>query len=415
MASSQVRRDLLTHPDKTILYVPGKWPPASMPYDFSKAYENGTESYEIAMDWLEGLKIKELASTASPQTSRGSSRESTPHQRFRNPRVTSASARAMEVLIRFRGSKKLYGSPERVRAHIEDLTIRPASFAPPAKLDKQVDISITYRDGWPIYLVTPRTGTTTRRAIYTHGGAWIHEIVGFHWRFVAEVAVRANCEVTVPIYPLVPLGSAAQVVPVIADLAEELVTEVGASNVSLIGDSAGATITLSAAQLLCSRGIEGPRLILLSRAGPDIQESTNSPHQPDGPWLDVPGLRVAIEQWRGDLPIDDPLVSPFFGDVNGLGPIMIFTSTRDITNADAHAFVHKAKGTGCGRDVVRGERNDPRLPTAADSRSETSPHSHRRSRGELTQHLIDVAPTPGLAWLHAAHRWWPVSWKCRSA
>jgi NTE family protein len=58
MASSQVRRDLLTHPDRTILYVPGKWPPASMPYDFSKAYENGTESYEIAMDWLEGLKIR---------------------------------------------------------------------------------------------------------------------------------------------------------------------------------------------------------------------------------------------------------------------------------------------------------------------------------------------------------------------
>ena len=28
--------------------------------------------------------------------------------------MTSASARAMEVLIRFRGSKKLYGSPERV-------------------------------------------------------------------------------------------------------------------------------------------------------------------------------------------------------------------------------------------------------------------------------------------------------------
>ena len=262
----------------------------------------------------------------------------------------------MEVLIRFRGSKKLYGSPERVRAHIEELTIRPASFAPPAKLDKQVDISITYRDGWPIYLVTPRTGTTTRRAIYTHGGAWIHEIVGFHWRFVAEVAVRANCEVTVPIYPLVPLGSAAQVVPVIADLAEELVTEVGASNVSLIGDSAGATITLSAAQLLRSRGIEGPRLILLSPALDLTFRNPRIAHiNPTDPWLDVPGLRVAIEQWRGDLPIDDPLVSPFFGDVNGLGPIMIFTSTRDITNADAHAFVHKAKEQGV--NVMLSEAN----------------------------------------------------------
>ena len=58
MASSQVRRDLALCADRTVLYVPGKWPPASMPYDFSKSYENSTESHEIAMDWLEGLTIK---------------------------------------------------------------------------------------------------------------------------------------------------------------------------------------------------------------------------------------------------------------------------------------------------------------------------------------------------------------------
>ena len=272
------------------------------------------------------------------------------------PHVTSVSARAMEVLIRFRGSKKLYGSPERVRAHIEDLRIRPASFGPPPKLDKHVDISISYRDGWPIYLVKPRTGTTTRRAIYTHGGAWIHEIVGFHWRFIAELAMRANCEVTVPIYPLVPFGSAAQVVPVIADLAAELVAESGVNNVSLIGDSAGATISLSAAQVLSARGIEGPRLILIS---PSLDLTFSNPRiaqiDPTDPWLDVPGLKVAIEQWWGDVPIDDPIVSPFFGDLRGLGPIMILTSTRDITNADAHAFVHKAKQQGV--DVTLSEAN----------------------------------------------------------
>ncbi len=59
MVSGQVRRDLALYRDRTILYVPGKWPPASMPYDFTNAYaKNGNESYELAMDWLEALEIE---------------------------------------------------------------------------------------------------------------------------------------------------------------------------------------------------------------------------------------------------------------------------------------------------------------------------------------------------------------------
>lgn len=259
----------------------------------------------------------------------------------------------MEGLIRLRGSKKMYGSPERVREHIAALKIRPASFCPPAKLDKSVRVSISYRNGWPIYVIKPRSGTAARRAIYTHGGAWIHEIVGFHWRFIAELAVRANCEVTVPIYPLVPLGSAAHVVPVIADLTEELITEVGADQVSMLGDSAGGSISLSAAFLLRDRGRDGPRLILIS---PSLDLTFTNPRvaeiNPSDPWLNVTGLQVAIEQWRRELPIEDPQVSPFFGDLRGLGPITIITSTRDITNADAHAFVEKAAQQGVAVTVL---------------------------------------------------------------
>ncbi len=59
MVSGQVRRDLALYNDRTILYVPGKWPPASMPYDFTNSYaKNGNESYELAMDWLGALEIK---------------------------------------------------------------------------------------------------------------------------------------------------------------------------------------------------------------------------------------------------------------------------------------------------------------------------------------------------------------------
>jgi len=48
----------------------------------------------------------------------------------------------------------------------------------------------------------------------------------------------------------------------------------------------------------------------------------------------------------GELRLDDPLVSPMFGELKGLAPITLFSSTRDILNPDARAFVKKAEAAG---------------------------------------------------------------------
>lgn len=57
MVAGQVRRDLNLYQDRTILYVPGHWPPAGRPYDFSKSLTNSTESYRVANQWLADLVI----------------------------------------------------------------------------------------------------------------------------------------------------------------------------------------------------------------------------------------------------------------------------------------------------------------------------------------------------------------------
>lgn len=56
-AAGQVKRDLALCQDRTILYVPGKWPAAALPYDFSKSSINASESYEQAYQWLQELEI----------------------------------------------------------------------------------------------------------------------------------------------------------------------------------------------------------------------------------------------------------------------------------------------------------------------------------------------------------------------
>ncbi|MCU1406501.1 MAG: esterase [Glaciihabitans sp.] len=251
----------------------------------------------------------------------------------------------MPTVMALRGSKSTYLSAEATLAQARQLQVRPVSFAPPQSLDKQVDVSLERINGWPVYTVSPRGSATQRRGsshqvLYLHGGSWIHEISPFHWRFIAALTVDTGATFTVPIYPLAPLGTAATVVPAVGALAAALIADGGADSVTLMGDSAGGTIALAAAQHLRDSGSPAPRrIILLSPAvdltfsDPRIAELADS-----DPWLATPGLRATADLWRGDLPLTDPLVSPLFGDLAGLSPIAVLSGTRDILNADARAL-----------------------------------------------------------------------------
>lgn len=253
------------------------------------------------------------------------------------------------------GYQREFSSAERTLALAQEHVVRPESHTPPWSIRRSVDVTLRTDTPWPVYTVTPKKGRGRGRAIYAHGGAWVHEISPFHWWLLAGLAVKTGTEFTVPIYPLVPLGTAGDVVPVVADLAAALIEEAGADSVSLLGDSAGGTIALAAALVLRDRGIPAPRDIVLIAPALDLRfiDPLIARIQPYDPWLAVPGPRAAAELWRGDLPIEDPLVSPLFGSLPGLGRITVFTGTHDITHADAVALLHKARAEGHPLDFVQ--------------------------------------------------------------
>jgi acetyl esterase/lipase len=246
------------------------------------------------------------------------------------------------------GYKREFSSAERTLALAERHVTRPEPHTPPRTIRPSVDVTLRTDMPWPVYTLTPKTGRGSGRAVYAHGGAWVHEISPFHWWLMAELAVKTGTEFTVPIYPLVPIGTAGDVVPVVADLAAALVDEVGAESVTLLGDSAGGTIALAAAMLLRDRGVPAPRDVILIAPALDLRftDPLIARIQPSDPWLAVPGPRAAGDLWRGDLPIEDPLVSPLFGSLAGIGRITVFTGTHDITHADAVALLRKARADG---------------------------------------------------------------------
>ncbi|MEO7377590.1 MAG: alpha/beta hydrolase [Nakamurella sp.] len=244
----------------------------------------------------------------------------------------------MPTLLRLHRSKAIYASVDATRAHLDDLEQHPADWAPPARLNRLVRVTLRTVGGWPVYRLSPRRPGARGEIVYLHGGAWIHEITRRQWLFAARMAVTTGRPMTVPIYPLAPFGHASQVVDGVADLAVAL-----ARPVSLLGDSAGGTIAVSAASALRDRGTPADRLVLVS---PAFDLSFTHPElariEPSDPWLSPAGLVLAADLWRRDLAVDDPRVSPLHGDLRGLPPVTIFSGTRDIMNADAHAFRRRA-------------------------------------------------------------------------
>lgn len=274
--------------------------------------------------------------------------------------------------IRMTGRNRPYTSEEGARRHLDQRRQHPEPFGPPRRMGADVEVAMVMRDGWPVYTVTPSRARPSGSVVYVHGGGWVNEIVSQHWRLIGQIAARAQTTVVVPIYPLVPVGSAEAVVGGVVDIVRECRDKYG--DTRLAGDSAGGQIALSAAMELRDRhDITLTRTVLISPAVDLTWSNPRIPEvQPNDPWLAVPGGRYLSEAWRADLDVADQRVSPVFGELAGLGPVTVFSGTYDILNPDARRLVSEAGDAGV--DVEYHERDSllhvyPLLPTASGRRA----------------------------------------------
>jgi len=269
-------------------------------------------------------------------------------------------------IIRATRRNKPFISEEGAHERVHERALRPLPYGPPKNLGADVSVDVRHEGNWPVYTLTPTKSAPVGSVIYVHGGGWVNEIVSFHWQLAAQIAAEASTVVTVPIYPLVPFATAADVAAGVVALAHANREKYG--SVALAGDSAGGQIALSVALDLRDEGVTLPATVLISPAvdltitNPDIPAV-----QPNDPMLGTPGARVLADFWRGDRELIDPVVSPLFGDPTGLGPLTIYSGTHDILNPDTRLFV--AKATEAGVEVDYTEMDGqlhvyPLLPTA---------------------------------------------------
>jgi monoterpene epsilon-lactone hydrolase len=206
---------------------------------------------------------------------------------------------------------------------------------PPAKLRKRHDVSSRQVGGFPCHTVAPRGRRAERAAVYLHGGAYISEIAPQHWALISQLA-DAGVRVEVPSYGLAPQYTYRDAYPFLTAVYRQLLADVDASAVTLVGDSAGGGLALGFAQTLLGTDLPQPRrLVLIS---PWLDLTLSHPDLPAvelrDPWLSSVGLAEAARSWAGGDDPTDPRLSPGNGPLAGLAPVDVYVGTREICLPD---------------------------------------------------------------------------------
>ena len=232
--------------------------------------------------------------------------------------------------------------------HSEESAREMALHAPqPSPMPARMRARFTATTDGGVTRVLPKRGLRSGGVlVFLHGGAYVYPLVEGQWGIVEGLIDRTGLPVIIPDYPLAPKHAATDAFDVVQPIIDEVQAEFG--RVILFGDSAGGGLAISLAMQRRDAGarqVDG--LVLYA---PWVDVTMMNPAITDVQRLDkilrVPGLAWAGRAWAGDLDPADPRVSPLYGDLSALPPMLIFQGDADILGPDTIEFARAAARAG---------------------------------------------------------------------
>jgi acetyl esterase/lipase len=221
-----------------------------------------------------------------------------------------------------------------------------------------MNIKVTKINDRNVFVISPVHNSTDKGILYLHGGGYIHNTIIFHWKFLKLLIEKLNCTVVLPDYPLAPEYTYEDSFKLVESLYKELIAQKGSKNIIFMGDSAGGGFCLALAQKMKNQNIDQPSKIILlspwldiSLCNPDIKNI-----DPNDLILGVEGLRLAGKSYAGNTDVNNYLVSPINGPLEGLGKISIFIGTYDIFVADTRKYKTLCELKGVNIDYFEYEK-----------------------------------------------------------
>ncbi len=127
----------------------------------------------------------------------------------------------------------------------------------------------------------------------------------------------------------------------------------GAARLALAGESAGGNQALALLQHIRDRGLARPRCAVLLSPWCDLANRGDSHQGNNGrdPTLSQAWVELAAKLHAGGHALDDAGISPLYGDLSGLPPLLLTSGSRDLLLSQALRLAQRLRLAGVDCDL----------------------------------------------------------------
>jgi monoterpene epsilon-lactone hydrolase len=193
--------------------------------------------------------------------------------------------------------------------------------------------------------VTIRDTETSNTILYFHGGVYVIGSAATSVPLVSDLARRAHAKAVTVDYRLAPEHPYPAAVDDARVAYEGLLAQgVDSGRIALAGESAGGGLVVATLLALRDAGTPLPSSAFVMSPYADLTLSgeTMVENQALDPILTPAGLRLRVPDYVGRADASNPLISPIFGNLSGLPPLLIQVGSHEILLSDALRLAGRA-------------------------------------------------------------------------
>ena len=218
---------------------------------------------------------------------------------------------------------------------------------PRIRLNASVRREAISADGVACEWIIPQDSLPGRVLLYLHGGGFVFGLTPQHLQMGAYLAQKMGMPILMVDYRLAPDHPfPAALEDCIEAYCWLLKQGFSAQSIVIAGDSAGGNLTITSLMKLRDSGIPLPAAAACLSPVTDLTEKGSKNKNFKDPLLPPKAARFYTESYVRDNDPHIPMISPVFGDLRRLPPLLVHVGEDEILREDAVRIVDRAKADG---------------------------------------------------------------------
>ena len=216
-----------------------------------------------------------------------------------------------------------------------------------------VDVLPVQRPGVNGEWLVPASCHSKRIVLYSHGGGYLFGSPVSYRAFTSRLAVACDARVFVLDYRLAPEQPFPAAADDVIDAYRYLLTEHDAADIVLVGDSAGAGLSLSLLVQIRMAGLPMPAAAVLLSPYADLAvtgESADS-NTPTCAMFSGEAIRRAAATYLNGAAAMDARASPLYAEFAGFPPLLIYVSDSEVLRDDGVRVAERAAAADVPTDL----------------------------------------------------------------